>query len=144
MKTESRVMAVGAFRHFLPILGPEIPKHQVRALGSRKIGEAVDPAVFTNPVSSVHMVGVRLLGEPRPSGLLGGEEALLGLGYFMEPPGGFFIRSCHCIFPQLSWGIMRHRCARRQEAPRITLFLQGFTGTLAIQPGSPPKFFGEL
>jgi len=25
-------------------------------------------------------------------GLLGGEEALLGLGYFMEPSRGFFIR----------------------------------------------------
>jgi len=35
------------------------------------------------------MIGVRLLGEPRPNGLLGGEEALLGLGYFMEPSRGF-------------------------------------------------------
>src|SRR5579864_6508852 len=133
MKTESRVMAVGAFRHFLPIFGPEIPKHQVRALWSRKIGKAVDPAVLTNPVSGVHMVGVRLLGEPRPSGLLRGEEALLGLGYFMEPSGGFFIRSWHYIFPQLSWGIMRLCCTRGQQASRITLHLQAFTGTRTIQ-----------
>src|ERR1700691_502843 len=123
MKTESRVMAVGAFRHFLPILGPEIPKHQVGTLRSRKIGEAVDPAVLTNPVSGVHMVGVRLLGEPRPPGLLGGGESLLGLGYFMEPSGGFFIRSWHCILPQLYWGIMRYPGGRRQEASPITLFL---------------------
>jgi hypothetical protein len=47
--------------------------------------------------------------------LLGGEESLLGLGYFMEPSGGFFVRSWHYIFPQLSWGIMRYRHARRQE-----------------------------
>jgi hypothetical protein len=93
MKTASRVMAVGAFRHFLSILGPEIPEHQIRTLRSRKIGEAVDSAVLTNPVSDVHVVGVRLLGEPRSSGLLGGEEALLGLGYFVEPSSGFFIRS---------------------------------------------------
>ena len=86
-------MAVGAFMHFLPILGPEIPKHQVRALRSRKIGKAVDPAVLTDPVSGVPMIGVRLLGEPRPNGLLGGEAALLGLGYFMEPSRGFFIGS---------------------------------------------------
>jgi hypothetical protein len=84
-------MAVGAFRHFLPILRPEIPKHQVRALRSGKIGKAVVPAVRTNPVSAVHMIGVRLLGEPRPNGLFGGEEALLGLGDFMEPSGSFFI-----------------------------------------------------
>ena|SRR3984957_609805 len=115
MKTESGVMAVGAFRHFLPILGPEIPEHQIGAFWSRKIGEAVDPAVLTNPVSGVHMVGVRLLGKPPPRGLLGGEESLLGLGYFMEPSGGFFVRSWHYIFPQLSWGIMRYRHARRQE-----------------------------
>src|SRR5208283_2982749 len=129
MKTESRVMAVGAFRHFLPILGPEIPKHQVGAFRSRKIGKAVDPAVLTNPVSRVHVVGVRLLGEPRSSGLLGGEEALLGLGCFMEPSSGFFIRSWHCIIPQLCWGIMRYPCGCRQEASRITLFLRGFRGT---------------
>src|ERR1700751_2296293 len=108
MKTESRVVAVGALRHFLPILGPEIPKHQVRAVRSRKIAKAVDPAMLTNPVSGVHMVGVRLLGEPRSSGLLGGGEGLLGMGHFMEPAGGFFMRSWHCIFPQLSWGIMRY------------------------------------
>jgi hypothetical protein len=112
MKAEGGVMTVGPFRDFLSILGPEIPKHQVRALRSRKIGKPIDSSVLTNPVSGVHMVGVRLLGEPRPSGLLGGEEALLGLGYFMEPSGGFFIRSWHYIFPQLSWGIMHHRRSR--------------------------------
>jgi len=131
MKTESRVMAVGAFRHFLPILGPEIPKHQIGAFRSRKIGEAVDPAMLTNPVSGVHVVGVRLLGEPRSSGLLGGEEALLGLGYFMEPSGGFFIRSGHYIFPQLSWGIMLYRYGRRQEPSLSRCFykvLHGFDG----------------
>ena len=46
-------MAVGAFRHFLPILGLEIPEHQVRAFRSGKIGKTVDPAMLTNPVSGV-------------------------------------------------------------------------------------------
>jgi hypothetical protein len=86
MKTEGRLMAVGAFRHFLPILRPEIPKHKVRALRG-EIGKAVDPAVLANPVSGVHVIGVRLLGEPRPNGSFGGEEALLGLGDIMEPVG---------------------------------------------------------
>jgi hypothetical protein len=77
---------------------------------------------------------VRLLGKPRPRGLLGGEEALLGLGYFVEPSSGFFIRSWHCIFPQLSWGIMRYRQGRKQEPLAITLLLQDLTGTPGIQP----------
>ena len=46
-------------------------------------------------LSGVHMTGVRLLGEPRPNGVFGGEEALLGLGDFMEPSGSFFVRSRH-------------------------------------------------
>ena len=49
-------------RDFLPILGPEIPKHQVRALRSRKIG--VSRAVLTDPVSGVSMIGVRLSANP--------------------------------------------------------------------------------
>ena len=65
------------------------------------------------------MVGVRLLGEPRPSGLLGGEEALLGLGYLVEPSRGFFIRSWHYIFPQLSWGVMRS-CLRAGNRLRVS------------------------
>src|SRR5579872_2180697 len=128
MKTESRVMAVCAFRRFLPVLGPEIPEHQIRAFRSRKIGEAVDPAVLTNPVSGVHMVGVRLLGKPRPRGSLGGEEALLGLGYCMEPSGGFFIRSWHYIFPQLSLGIMLYRYGRRQQPSLSRCFHKVLSG----------------
>jgi hypothetical protein len=52
-----------------------------------KPGKAVDPPVLANPVSGVCMMGVRLLGKPRPNGLFGGEEALLGLGDFMESSG---------------------------------------------------------
>jgi hypothetical protein len=66
--------------------------------------------------------------------LLGGEEALLGLGYFMEPSGGFFIRSWHYIFPQLSWGDYALLLWEKQAASRITLFLRGLTGPPAIQP----------
>jgi hypothetical protein len=48
--------------------------------------------VLTDPVSGVHMIGVRLLAEPRTNGLLGSEEALLGLGNFMEPSGQLLCR----------------------------------------------------
>ena len=80
-------------------------------------------------------------GEAGPRGELSPNVDRLTVG----PSGGFFIRSWHYTFPQLSWGIMRYRCARRQEASRITLFLQGFTGTLAIQRETLiPQFFREL
>jgi len=81
------------------------------------------------------MVGVRLLGKPRSSGLLGGEEALLGLGYFMEPSGGILIRSWHYIFPQLSWGIMRYGCGRKWlHVSRCSYKV--LQGCREIQPGA--------
>src|SRR5271168_915466 len=55
------------------------------------------------------MIRMYLLGEPRPVGLFGREEALLRLRYFAEPSSCFLVRARHRIFPQLSWGIMRHR-----------------------------------
>ena len=112
---------LGTFNSMSPILLRDFRSMTgIRALRSWKIGKAVDSAVLTNPVSGVHMVGVRLLGKPRPSGLLGGEEALLGLGYFMEPSGGLFIRSWHYIFPQLSCGIMRYRCVWAGKRLRVS------------------------
>jgi hypothetical protein len=36
---------------------------------------------------------MRLFREPRANGLLGGKEALLGLGYFVEPVRGLFVGS---------------------------------------------------
>jgi hypothetical protein len=72
-------------------------------------------------ISGGYMVGVRPRDEPRPRGLLGGEEALLGLGHFLKPSGGFFIRSWYYVIPRLSWGIMRHRSVSRKWARRITL-----------------------
>ena len=87
MKTERRVMTVCSLGHFLPVLRPEIPQHQVWSFRSREFGEPINSTVLANPVSGVHVIGVRLLGEPRPNGLFGGEEALLGLGDIMEPVG---------------------------------------------------------
>src|SRR5208283_2472304 len=90
VQTERRVVAVGSFRNFPPVLRPEIPEHQVRTLGRRKVREPVDPPVLANPVSRLHVVGVGLLREPRPDGLLRREESLLRLSYFVKPALGFF------------------------------------------------------
>jgi hypothetical protein len=64
--------------------------------------------VLANPISGVNMIGVRFLSEPRSDGLLGREESLLRLSYFMEPSRSLFVRSQHCTNPQLYWGIMHH------------------------------------
>jgi hypothetical protein len=98
-------MAVGPFRVLLSILGPEIPKHKVGALRSRKIGKPVDSAVLANPISGVHVVGMRLFREPRANGLLGGKEALLGLGYLVELVRGFFVGSRHTYSPNFIGGL---------------------------------------
>src|SRR5882757_9897696 len=97
-------MAVNALLNFLPVLRPQIPEHEVRSLGCRKIGEPVDSAVLANPVSGVHMVRMHLFGEPRPDGLFGREKALLRLGYFEQSSSGFLVRTRHC---------KRLRCATR-------------------------------
>src|ERR1700721_2598031 len=105
MKSEGRVMAVGPIRVLLPILGPEIPEHQIGALRSRKIGKPVDSAMLADPVSHVHVVGMRLFREPRANSLLRGKEALLGLGYFVELVRGLFIGSLHTYSPNFIGGL---------------------------------------
>jgi hypothetical protein len=48
--------------------------------------------------------------------LLGGEEPLLRLRYFVEPSRGFFVRSRHSTIPLLYWGIMRHALAKGNKS----------------------------
>jgi hypothetical protein len=111
MKTESRVVAVCAFRNFLTILRPQIPKRQIRALRRGKIGQPINTTMLPDPVSDFHVVSMGFFAEPCSRGLLGGEESLLGLRYFVEPSCGFFVWSRHNTIPLLSWGIMRHALA---------------------------------
>ncbi len=108
MKTESRVVAVCAFRNLLTILRPQIPKHQIRALRRGKIGQPINTTMLPDPVSDFHVVGMSFFGESCSRGLLGGEEPLLRLCYFIEPSCGFLVWSRHSTIPLLSWGIMHH------------------------------------
>jgi len=106
VKAERGFMTVDPLGDFLPVLRPEIPEHKVRSLRCGKISEPVNSTVLPNPVSRIYVVGMRLLREARPDGLLGREETLLRLSYIIEPSGGLFVGSWHGIIPQLSWGIM--------------------------------------
>ena len=126
MKTKSRIMAVNALGNFLPVLRPQIPEHEVRSLGCRKIGEPVDSAVLSNPVSGVHMVRMHLFGEPRPDGLFGREKALLRLGYFEQSSSGFLVRTRHCIIPQLCWGIMHPNSSAAQLDPAEFMYITDY------------------
>jgi hypothetical protein len=61
--------------------------------------------MLADPVSYVHMVGMRLFREPRANSLLRGKEALLRLGHFVELVGGFFLGSGHAYSPNFIWGL---------------------------------------
>jgi hypothetical protein len=57
--------------------------------------------VLANPVPDLHVIGVCVFGESGRLGLLGGEEALLLLSDFEEPPRRFTVRLGHNTILQL-------------------------------------------
>src|SRR5271170_1891730 len=67
--------------------------------------------MLPNPVSDLDMIGMGFFRESCSRGLLGSEEPLLRLRYFVEPSCGFFVWSRHGTIPLLSRGIMHHALA---------------------------------
>jgi ABC-type transporter Mla MlaB component len=86
VEAQRRLMAVYTLDLLISVARPECPKDEIRPIGHRKQGEAVDAAVLTDPVSSLDVVGMRGRGESSRLGLLGSEEALLLLGDLKKPP----------------------------------------------------------
>ncbi len=101
MKAQSGLMAVDPVDGLRPISGPKRPKHQVRALTSRKARQPIDSPMFTNPVSHLNMVRMGVLREPYSFSLLRREETLLALSYLVEPLGGLFAPISHSTILQL-------------------------------------------
>src|SRR5260370_4167116 len=124
VKPESRVVPVRAFQNFLTILRPQIPKHQIRALRRGKIGQPINTTMLPDPVSDFHVVGMGLFRESCSRGLLGREEPLLTLGYFVEPSCGFFVWSLHSTIPLLSCAIMHHALALSHSQSYPTSFMK--------------------
>src|SRR5260370_32259379 len=124
VKTQSRVLTVRAFQNFLTILRPQIPKHQIRALRRGKIGQPINTTMLPDPVSDFHVVGMGLFRESCSRGLLGGEEPLLRLSYFVEPSCGFFVWSRHSTIPLLSWGITHHALALGNSQSYLANFMK--------------------
>ena len=86
-------MAVDSLSGLSPIPGPERPKHEVRALASRKTGQAINSPALTNPVSRVNVIRMSILREPSSFGLLRREETILHFRYLIESrrlPSGLF------------------------------------------------------
>ena len=101
VKAQSSLMAVDSLGDLSPIPGPERPKHQVRALASRKARQSIDSPMFTNPVSRLNMVRVSILRESRSFSLLRREETLLTFRDLVEPLRGFFPLFPHSTILQL-------------------------------------------
>jgi len=101
VKAQSSLVAVDSLNSFSPIPGPERPKHQVGALTSWKAGQPIDSPMLPNPVSSLDVVRVSILCEPRSFGLLRREETLLAFRDLVEPFGCFFPLFSHSTILQL-------------------------------------------
>jgi len=101
VKAQSSLMAEDSLGGLSPIPGPERPKHQVRALTTRKADQPIDSPMLTNPVSRLDVVRVSILREPRSFSLLGREETLLVFCNLVEPLGGFFALFPHSTILQL-------------------------------------------
>ena len=101
VKAQRSLMAVDSLGSLSSIPGPERPKHQVRALASRKAGEPIDSPMFTNPVSRMNVVWVSILRESRSFSLLRSEETLLAFRDLVEPLRGVFASISHSTILQL-------------------------------------------
>ena len=78
-------MTVDPFDLFLAVPGPERPEDKIGPIRCREQRQAVNAAVFADPVPGLHMVGMRILSEAGGFGLLCRKQALLLLGYVEEP-----------------------------------------------------------
>jgi hypothetical protein len=101
-------MTINAFDLFVPVPGPERPEHKIGPIRRREQRQAVDAAVFPDPVPGLHVVGMRIFGESGRLGLLRSEEALLLLGKIEELPQRFSVRLSHDTILQLSCCFVSH------------------------------------
>ena len=95
-------MTVDSLYLLIAVPRPERPKDEIGPIGDRKQSESIDPAMLTDPVSNLDVVGMGIFGKSSRLGLLRCEEALLLLGDLEEPPGRFAVRLGHNTILQLS------------------------------------------
>jgi len=118
-------MTIDTIDLFLPVPRPERPKYKIGPIRRRKQRQAVDTAVFPDPVPGLHVVGMRIFGKSGRLGLLRSEEALLLLGEIEEPPRRLSVRLGHCTILQLSYCFVSHENWRPSH-PRKLRSRQGY------------------
>jgi len=89
VKAERCLVTVDTLHFFIPVPGPERPKHEIGPISRRKERKPVNAAVLSNPVPDLHVVRVCVFCESCSFGLLRGEKALLLLCNLEEPPRCF-------------------------------------------------------
>jgi len=85
VKAEGSLMAVDTLDFFAPVPRPKGPQNEVRAVRRRKLGEAVNAAILSNPIAGLDVIRMSVLSEPSVLGLLRREEPLLVQSVFEEP-----------------------------------------------------------
>jgi hypothetical protein len=101
VEAQSSLMAVDPLGDLSPIPGPERPKHQVRALASRKARQPIDSPMLTNPITGLNVIRVSILRKPRSFSLLRRKVTLLPFRYLVEPFDGLFAFMFHITILQL-------------------------------------------
>src|SRR6266567_6163598 len=109
-------MTINTFDLFFPIPGPERPEDKVGPIRCREQRQAVDAAVFADPVPGLRMVGMCIFSESGRLGLLRSEEALLLLGEIEEPPRRLSVRLSHYTILQLYCCFVSHENWRGSPA----------------------------
>ena len=126
VKAERRIVAVDALDFLVPVSGPQCPQNKVRAVTGWKEGEPIDSTMFAEPVSGLHMVGMRVLGKASRLRLLGREKPLLLFGEFKKSVGRFAVRLCQNTILQLYCGYIKNHV--RDGGHRSLHVFQGLRG----------------
>jgi hypothetical protein len=63
MQTQRGLVTIDPLDLFLPVSGPERPEDKIRPIRRWEQREAVNAAMFSDPVTGLYMIGMRIFGE---------------------------------------------------------------------------------
>ncbi|PIR19835.1 MAG: hypothetical protein COV45_09280 [Deltaproteobacteria bacterium CG11_big_fil_rev_8_21_14_0_20_47_16] len=95
INTEGGIEGINPLGFAFPIAGPERPKNILVIRLIREIGQAIDPAMLSSPMSMVDVIRMIIDPNPRRDGLTRRKIALLGRCYFKK---SLFWRLGHCTY----------------------------------------------